>query len=76
MATKKKKVNIMENYHKKGLFGHTIQYVSTKFNQKSFHEQFSIKCKNFVQKTRPFDCCHGNQKTNNLEIKDQDNQMF
>ena len=34
----RKKINIMENYHKKGLFGHTIQYVSTKFNQKSFHE--------------------------------------
>ena len=29
-----KKLYIMENYHKKGLFGHTIQYVSTKFNQK------------------------------------------
>ena len=24
----------MENYHKKGLFGHIIEYVSTKFNQK------------------------------------------
>ena len=30
----KKKLNMMENYHKKGLFGHTIQNVSTKFNQK------------------------------------------
>ena len=32
----KKSLNIMENYmhHKKGLFGHTIQYVSTEFNQK------------------------------------------
>ena len=28
-----KKLNIMENYHKKGLFGQTVQYVSTKFNQ-------------------------------------------
>ena len=31
MATKK--LNIMENYHKKGLFGHIIQYVSKKFNK-------------------------------------------
>ena len=29
-----KKLNTMENYHKKGLYGHTNQYVSTKFNQK------------------------------------------
>ena len=36
----------------------------------------SIKCKNFVKKTRPFDCCHGNQKSNNLEIKDQVHQIF
>ena len=38
--------------------------------------ELNTKCKNFVQKTCPFDCWHGNQKTNNLEIKDQDHQMF
>ena len=29
-----------------------------------------------MQKVRVFDCCYENQKSNNLEIKDQDHQIF